>query len=108
MTKFFWENVNKKGIVSIQKIFSNYTYIVVSMHMKLSVEKDIPLLQVEQLCKLVRNFPDQNLKRFSGNFKVFIGCQMMCTKTVYRIMNLQSIFVGMQNIYDQRTAISKK
>ena len=77
--QYFWDHVNKKVIVTIQGNFSNYNYIVVSMHVKLSVEKDIQPSQVEQLCKLVRNFPEQNLKRFSGNLKVFIGCPMMCT-----------------------------
>ena len=49
------------------------------MHVKLSVEKDIQPSKIKQLCDLVRKFPEQNLKIFAGNLKVFIGCPMMCT-----------------------------
>ena len=67
--QYFYYHIDTKGIVTLQVTFSDYNYLVVKMHVRLSVEKDIQPSQIEQLCDLVRNFPEQNLKRFSGYLK---------------------------------------
>ena len=67
--QYFYYHIDTKGIVTLQGSFSDYNYIGVKMHVRLSVEKDIQPSQIEQLCDLVRNFPEQNLKRFSGYLK---------------------------------------
>ena len=77
--RFFYHHIETLGIVTLQASFSDYNYCIVEMHVRLSVERDIQPSQIKQLCDLVRNFPEQNLKRFSGYLKVFIGCPMMCT-----------------------------
>ena len=78
--KNFFTHFIKKNITTIQKKIGSFGYLMVKMDVKFALPKDIDSSQREQLSNLVRNFPEQNLQRCSGNLKVFIGCPMMCTQ----------------------------